>query len=402
MAGGRGNRRTADDAALPDQDEAQRLLILEQEETQRRRLIVPLRMSNCINDEIEIENFNQLTSSEPMEDSDLKYLNLQLLKIKYKKNMGQLQTRYKYGQKNQQTNNISYERLFTCRVVNSRDPSESNRVVYMIQKSKGANSGFLEEDGTYKNHKFTIGCFFRVPDIEPVTEYFGENAVIVSNTQAHICQFPEEVASVPIDPSPIADVMYAFTANNCNLQFLSLTPLETTCGGKNCDKQDPQNCACYVAAESYKPNMILQVKLKITSPEFANVQELREKGLILTFSSRQLMLNFITAAFPDKMNIRSLKSSAHWMAIRNAVKNVIAHVNSDAKKWTIYGWYRNASVQDNAVGDGGEAVNRTASANTIYHVSHIHPGDRDFLDTTKEKGQAMQAFKFDVSSITSF
>lgn len=50
----------------------------------------------------------------------------------------------------------------------------------------------------------------------------------------------------------------------------------------------------------------------------------------------------------------------------------------------IYWWYRNAAIQDNAV-DDGETLNRTASGNTTYHMSHIHPGFREFLDESKEK-----------------
>lgn len=50
--------------------------------------------------------------------------------------------------------------------------------------------------------------------------------------------------------------------------------------------------------ECFKPSMNPQTNLR---------QDLKDNGIFTQFSSRQLMLNFITSCFPDKMKVYNLK-----------------------------------------------------------------------------------------------
>ena len=49
--------------------------------------------------------------------------------------------------------------------------------------------------------------------------------------------------------------------------------------------------------------------------------------------------------------------------------------------------------------DAGERNIKTASGDIKFHVSHIHPGDREFLDMEKEKGKALHKLKYVVEKI---
>lgn len=106
-----------------------------------------------------------------------------------------------------------------------------------------------------------------------------------------------------------------------------------------------------------------------------------------------MMNYFLTGPLPDKLSSISVRGSDHF--------TIAAKVNNDPKGWTVYGWYKASTVTDNAVGntDAGESNIKTASGLTNYHVSHIHPGNRDFLDKTTTKGKALQKLKYDVEKI---
>ena len=73
--------------------------------------------------------------------------------------------------------------------------------------------------------------------------------------------------------------------------------------------------------------MTFQIDLGIQSDEFKDIQHLKENGINVYFSSRQLINYYLTGPLRDKLTTVGLRSSNHYVKIEDAATKVFNSLN---------------------------------------------------------------------------
>ena len=92
--------------------------------------------------------------------------------------------------------------------------------------------------------------------------------------------------------------------------------------------------------------------------------------------------------------------SDHYEDITDTVENIVELINSDGG-WTIHGWGKKGFINDSSLvgNDTNDSDNRVVAQEVTTHIVHIHPTNRQYLDSSSTRGASLEEMKFDVLNL---
>lgn len=279
-----------------------------------------------------------------IQNIQFKCLDLQLLKVIVSK-PDDKQGRYNYrgGRNDRQTAGFQYSRMFRCRVLNMNSSVESQSCVYLVETPHENRDLWSLDIQCRDSGVICPGAFFRICDIQQAKYNIGNVPCLVSNGQAIVLKPPATFPTVSIRSNLQPNFSYAFTLNNCRLEFYRVTPVDTRCGGYFCNKQraygntNPK-CGCYGTPKG-RSNMVLCMQLDVCNVDEELIVEEEH------YSSQQFAKFYSIGEFKPDTNAREFRMSNEFKALEEAMSQCFSHVN-DNGGWTVFGWYRKGQIDD--------------------------------------------------------
>ena len=304
---------------------------------------------------------SQRVSIQELMDEDVKeiprhnYIDLQLLRIVANSNMGSSAgaLRY-YSRNNNNSESKNYSRLFLCKVV-SKD--ENNLLVYMME-SNNVNNNLWQRNLQYRDDgMMTVGTIFRVFHALPIKKMMAnEIPMLETRYSVVVMNFPRMYHESPVDITIGGNTSRAFVLNNCELDILSITPEQTSCGGLFCDKQRvmeikerKQACGCY-SMLARRSNLALDYALTLTK------KELLWEFTVENFSSNKFSLLFQNKLFPYSLQLENFSFSDDHIELDRCMREIVDKVNQQGG-WTVIGWYKRGVINDQTLVGSDESNN---------------------------------------------
>jgi len=202
----------------------------------------------------------------------------------------------------------------------------------------------------------------------------------------------------------------AFTLNNCEIESLSIEPIETGCAGRFCNKQRVlevlsynEGCGCY-SYDARRTNMVINHVLNI------NHHSLQETIHVSNYSSSMFSLLYQTAVFSSQIRASALDVTDEFFNLEENVENVIKLINEN-DGFTVIGWYKRGNVKDrtilhqNSVNENKYNSNTNDETDTvdnskiIFHPCIIKPSNSNFYKRTSNLYVRLQTKKYNVSNL---
>mmetsp|Transcript_14699 Transcript_14699/g.27638 ORF Transcript_14699/g.27638 Transcript_14699/m.27638 type:complete len:393 (-) Transcript_14699:1573-2751(-) len=337
-----------------------------------------------------------LNRHDDLEEMDLSYVTLQLLKIIHKVGelgIARMRSRNSYRVN---TSEVTYRRMFICRVFSMTSGVDSQQCVYLIQSNDKNKKLWSLDVDLRDNGVLAPGTIFRLLNIQPVHDTIGQVPCLESPDNAIILRAPDNYPNCPIDRTVTGDSMKAFTLNGAKLKVTAFNLLETGCAGAFCDKQRAyetakSGCGCYMF-EKNKQHMGIGVRLIVTSDD-------GDESFIVNFCSQKFMLLFMNDKIPHTETYAGLRTSEAFFEIRESCKAVVDFINRN-KGWTVCGWYKRGVINDRTLaGNGDNDEENKIEGDITFHVVSLVPTDRNYLDHGLAEGLELKNMKFDVSTL---
>ncbi len=323
---------------------------------------------------------------------------------------------YSYSNKRFSKTNLSsgglYNRILFFRECSEQGSSEDNRIFCMVQLNNVKNTALFNRFPTERdNGMFTIGSLIGVVNPEPIDEYMIDIPMIVSHDKAILLKpFPIR-SSIPLLKLK-ANETKAFVYCGSDIICRFVTFMDSPCSGRFCDRQNIEaimskgkSCGCF-SHKSNRSNIISVHQIVYT--DFSDKIELMKN-----FSSLQFMEMYTKGKL--SIDVRASRfqpghpdCGIHYDRIFAAIEDITQLVNDDGG-WVLFGWTKQGLIKaddnnrilgnDFRQQDPPQGQLKCLSEDTIKHIVHVVPVERDYLDKTTVRGKKLDDLKFDFSSI---
>ena len=309
-------------------------------------------------------------------------------------------------------NAVGYKRLYLMRVINQEEPTSN--LVYILKDDIHHANLWKQHISIRDNGGITIGTILRFFQPKPYENIMPDGVPsIESRFPVAVMKTPSKLTKVPINYSIVGGESMAFCLNGCRIESQAITPEETGCAGRFCDKQRivevmqfNQGCACY-SYDSRRTNAVIDHTLNIKH------HSLEETIHVANYSSAKFSLLYQTAVFSSQIRSTALDLTDEYFELEEAVNNAIELIN-DNGGFTVIGWYKRGNIADrtilhqNKVNSEGKAyapVSGNDESNQIdngkinFHPCVIKPTNNNFFDRERVLYRLLNQNKFDVSKL---
>ena len=309
-------------------------------------------------------------------------------------------------------NAVGYKRLYLMRVINQEQPTSN--LVYIVEDDIHHTNLWKHHISIRDNGGITIGTILRFFIPKPYENIMPDGVPsIESRFPVAIMKTPSLLSPVPINFSILGGESMAFCLNGCMIESLAITPEETGCAGRFCDKQRivevmqyNQGCACY-SYDSRRTNAVIDHTLNIEH------HSLEEKMHVANYSSAKFSLLYQTAVFSSQIRSTALDLTDEYFDLETSVSDAIEIIN-DNGGFTVIGWYKRGNIADrtilyqNKVNSEGKAYapvtgndesNQIDNGKITFHPCVIKPSNNAFYDSGKQLHSLLKQKKFDVSKL---
>ena len=351
----------------------------------------------------------EVLRSEDARQNNVKYIDLQLLRIISPANIAGSNTAYTYGNRNRNRNTgnqTNYTRLFLVRVYSQ---NESNRLCYLMEGRTENKRLWKYNCELRDNGVITIGTVFRLLAPRPIENVMvGDIPLLVSKFPARVLKDPSRFVSIGINLQTQGNESFAFVANNANITIDGFTPVPTSCSGLFCDRQrvddwygTDRGCGCYSMTHR-RSSIGFQHDVTSTLNSGDTIS-------MSGFSSAKFSKLYLSANFSPNTNVDQLEFTSEFFEIMNHLEQVVDYIH-DNGGFTIIGWYKRGVINDRSLCQNNtSAGNNNSSSNNEsievdngqanFHITQIFPTNRDFTDPTTLLGETLASLKFDVRKI---
>ena len=339
------------------------------------------------------------------------FLDLQLLRIianSRSKNQNQLKY-YKAKDTSKKVSSFAYKRLFMLRIVNLSSPTD--QLVYVVEDALKHQKLWNQHTCIRDNGGITIGTIFRFFAPKPIDNIMPDGIPsIESSFPVTIMKMPSILPEVRIDYLIEGGTPLSFSLNGCEINSLSIEPIETGCAGRFCDKQRVlevlnynEGCGCY-SFDARRTNMVIDHAINID--HFA----LQETIHVPKFSSSNFSLFYQNTVFSPQVRTSTLDITDEFFELEDAVTQALRLIN-DNGGFTVIGWYKRGNIQDRTIlhqnnnnPDNNKLfvnieTDTVDNSKIMFHPCVIRPSNDDFFDKTNDLFIALQEIKFDVSTL---
>eukprot|EP00559_Dactyliosolen_fragilissimus_P002615 CAMPEP_0184868778 /NCGR_PEP_ID=MMETSP0580-20130426/31751_1 /TAXON_ID=1118495 /ORGANISM="Dactyliosolen fragilissimus" /LENGTH=333 /DNA_ID=CAMNT_0027369885 /DNA_START=200 /DNA_END=1198 /DNA_ORIENTATION=- len=324
-------------------------------------------------EEISVQDLmNENVETEMMLDD--KHIVVQILRIitpQEGKN-GNAMTRY---QRSNNTKKITFSRILLCR---------NNRSLCYIMISNEKNRRLFHRDLLLRdNGTITIGSYLRIIAPLPVERNMQENPLIESFLPAIAMKHPPKVSPIVINNYIEGNQSGVAFLVGASIKVHQITPLQTTCSGKHCDKQRPlewtfklnRGCGCYGTNNIRTSNVAFMMNMTIEK----NYQKIS----VNNFSSTTFMRMFMDKGIPSNVNVATFDKASASKALRKLVEDCIDFINMN-DGFDVVMWYSRGEINDQSlVGLNVDEESQQADSGKMnYHIVSVRPVDGDILKTS--------------------
>ena len=205
----------------------------------------------------------------------------------------------------------------------------------------------------------------------------------------------------------------AFVYNSTEIEINFTTAVKTSCSGNLCDRQrisdwnGIKGCGCYGMSPN-STSLAIQHAISIST---VNSESFRMDD----FSSRKFSSLYLTDVIPGSVKLYMFQITSAYMELIESITNCIDLINENGG-FTVIGWYKKGLINDKSMiaakntgvgtvsGSNNNNTNvdediQVESGEISYHIVHIIPTNKDFLDPNTRLGLRLKGKKFDVSTI---
>ena len=270
---------------------------------------------------------------------------------------------------------------------------ENGKMFYVIESHAQDKSRHWR----YGTSSLSIGSTIAIPEPDEIENYISDDLPIVTNCLPFYIISNYRPQGIPMSVRYNIGTQRFFCLHGlgrADLRFLKFTPDKAVCAGSTCDRQGNINigsetkiCGCYqdVSKNQMGANVFKTV-IKLTDSPFAGLTEFR--------SWRTSLLPFSGVPSPDTPLDSYIQ---HLQNIRISSEALFHHVCDNGGGWTIIGWYRVASNDDqSAAAVGVTETNGIMSSTSKFHVVYFAPTNPNVMTTN-----ATKALLFNTSDLLS-
>ena len=311
-------------------------------------------------------------------------------------------------------NQMKFSRLILCKVVSSYTEEENARVVYLME-ARNQNKNLWNKNVNHRdNGSISIGSIIRLPCPMPINTYMRcDIPLIVSYQPAILLKFPSTIRSIPMNIEIESNTSSAFVYNSTDIEINFTTAVKTSCSGNLCDRQrisdwnGIKGCGCYGMPPN-STSLAIQHAISIST---INSESFRMDD----FSSRKFSSLYLTDVIPGSVKLYMLQITNAYIEIIESITNCVNLINENGG-FTVIGWYKKGLINDKSMiaakhtgvgtvsGSNNNNTNvdediQVESGEISYHIVHIIPTNKDFLDPNTRLGLRLKGKKFDVSTI---
>lgn len=328
-----------------------------------------------------------------------KFIDLQLLKIITSKQKGQDKGsfRARYSSKPQKEQFL-YSRMFLCRIIDQNSVQDSETCVYLVEGAKDNRTLWTHTTTARDDGTICPGTLFRVTHIQNIDYQIGNVDCIVTTCPVLVLKRPANLIAVPIKKTIEPDHTFAFCLKNQKVIAYDVTPVNTSCNGLFCDKQNAYElrtsgkCGCYQQQHG-RAKMAICVNLSIENAEK------EEQCAAEYFSSTQFSKYFLKGNFPSSIGEHEFIFNSNSYKVSDALFKCTKYVN-DNEGWTVVGWYRLGRVTDKMMaGVVEEEDTRTIGTEVNCHIVSIYPSKQGFETESSGFASALELLKYDASQL---
>ena len=338
--------------------------------------------------EIQVHDLLNENVEEEM-DLDETHLILQLLRIitPQEGKTGNAMTRY---QKNYQKKEVYFQRILLCR---------NNRQLFYIMITNESNKRLFHRDLLLRdNGVITIGSYLQILAPLPVKRTMSGIPLVESYFPAIAMESPIRVSTIIINSYIERNKSGVSVLNNVSIRVKRITPIETTCTGKHCDKQHPMSwifkttrgCGCYGTTNIGTSNIAIMLTIVI---EYNGVVIRNDE-----FSSTAFTRFFMKKVIPPNTPVAVLEKTNAFEDMKYCMNECIKLIN-DNGGFEVVLWYTRGEINDQSLlGMNTPETEKTDAGKLNFHIVSLRPNDKDFFDKESFLGESLDDEKFDISS----
>ena len=296
---------------------------------------------------------------------------------------------------------VSYTRIYLCRVFSDRNPQENSKLFYILQK-RNTSGGSTHADIWNRNPDFrdngtiTVGSFVRIVNPAPIERFMQTIPLVCTDMRAVALRKPSLYNAIPINNNLDGNQAKAFVYNHSELQINRFSVLTSNCTGLHCDKQDVASetrstCGCY-GGSPFRSNLAFIFGISFRTQD-------GQTRVMPNFSSLTFQKLFLTAPIPPEVTAASLQGTDIGLELEDSIVRQVRFGNAN-DAWTKVGWAKRGLTTDQAlVGGTINDENRISAQDINVHVVEIIPTNRDLLSPTTAIGRQFRNMRFDVNRL---
>ena len=155
------------------------------------------------------------------------------------------------------------------------------------------------------------------------------------------------------------------------------SPIQTTCGGLLCDKQQ---CEDWNGTRGYG---CYHMRPDISSVVFQHsvfVSVGNDRIIHSNFSSTKFSSFYLSRRLPGSRPVSTLRATQDFWDIEDCISNVLDLINSNGG-WTVIGWYKRGVITDKSLLEVpllNEVSTQVAAGQISYHIVQMMPKNKFF------------------------
>ena len=326
-----------------------------QPETRRPRIILEPIDSTNLNRK-KFRRFTEITlkdlGSDGARANNRGFLDLQLLRvIANGRSKTQNQVKYyKAKDSSKKIQTVAYKRLFMFRLISLNANNVTNNLVYVLEDDIHHANMWNLHTSIRDNGNISIGTIVRFFCPKPYENVMPDGIPsIESRFPVAVMKTPSNLPDVFINYTISGGETKAFCLNGCHIDILQITPEETGCSGKFCDKQRVievrrynEGCGCY-SYDSRRTSFVIDHTMNIGH------HSLETDIHVTNYSSLKFSLLYQTGVFNSEVRVSSLEGmSDDFFDLEDAVNDIVGHINENGG-FTVTGWYKKGIVKDRTI-----------------------------------------------------
>jgi hypothetical protein len=354
---------------------------------------------------------SELLEENAVQDN-LKYIDLQLLRIISPINVAGTKGAYVYSNKstNRNTGNqTNYTRLFLVRIYSE---IEGFRLAYMMETRIENRSLWSHNVELRDNGVLSIGTVFRLLAPRPITNLMaGDIPLLVSKFPVRILKDPKTYLPIEINYEIKGNSSFAFVTNNAEISLSGFTPVATSCSGLLCDRQhvddwngSDRGCGCY-SMHHRRSSIAFQHDVTFSTEFQGNQKDVVMHG----FSSNKFSKLYLSTNLSPSTLIEQVLYTDEFFQLLDKLEQVLSLIHMNGG-FTVAGWYKRGMINDKTLvsqsipvstmnnnnNNNNESV-QVDNGDVNIHITQIVPTNRDFLNPETVLGGHLSSMKFDVT-----